>query len=494
MTEYPTIKVKLSQIKVGERLRKDLGDIDALAESIKEEGLIHPPTIDHNYRLVAGGRRMAAIQKLGWESVPVYFLEVLDDSHLRRLEVEENVRRKQMNWQEKCLGVHAVHVANLETNFKWTVRLTGEMLGVTGAHISANAQVARALKKQPKDEEVWQCDSFAEALKLLLRRKEEQITAELASRGRTTTKKQKKPSKVLGEVDLDDLSKGAGVTPADVGIDGMFGVVDPAAAVDSTALPEQEAEEDVQTIDLNEFLFCGDALDHMQSMQDEMVHSVISDLPYGIDMGNLAQSNNKMRIETTAAEHDVEENLAFIKLAIPEFYRILKSNGFAVLWMDQTHFDKIVTWATAAGFKVQRWALIWAKTHPCKNQAAQYNFTKNYETAYVLRKGDAMLQEPQTKSVWLGSFEDEDKVCQHPFAKPIKLWQWLMRAVLRPGDTYYDPCAGCGSSVLAGITAGFHPIACELKPEHYNQLILNTKTAYTHVLGEKVQFEYEPIH
>lgn len=48
------------KIIVGERFRKDIGDIDALAESIKEVGMLQPIVIDASGHLIAGYRRLLA--------------------------------------------------------------------------------------------------------------------------------------------------------------------------------------------------------------------------------------------------------------------------------------------------------------------------------------------------------------------------------------------------------------------------------------------------
>ena len=61
----------IASIKVGERIRKDMGDIDALAASIAELGLLHPIVIDKHHKLLAGERRLRAAQKLGWTTIPV---------------------------------------------------------------------------------------------------------------------------------------------------------------------------------------------------------------------------------------------------------------------------------------------------------------------------------------------------------------------------------------------------------------------------------------
>jgi ParB family chromosome partitioning protein len=65
------LAVPIASIKVGPRIRQDFGDIDALAASIAELGLLHPIVIDKHHKLLAGERRLRAAQKLGWTTIPV---------------------------------------------------------------------------------------------------------------------------------------------------------------------------------------------------------------------------------------------------------------------------------------------------------------------------------------------------------------------------------------------------------------------------------------
>jgi hypothetical protein len=91
-----TQTMKVSEIKVGKRHRKDLGDIAGLAASIRDLGqLIQPIAVWPDGTLAAGERRLAAVKELGWEDVPVYVLASLDDL-LQRLKTErdENTERK----------------------------------------------------------------------------------------------------------------------------------------------------------------------------------------------------------------------------------------------------------------------------------------------------------------------------------------------------------------------------------------------------------------
>jgi ParB family chromosome partitioning protein len=67
--EQPTFS--LDRIRVGERHRRDMGDIDSLAASIEDLGLLHPITVDQDGRLLAGARRLAAFKLLGRTEIPV---------------------------------------------------------------------------------------------------------------------------------------------------------------------------------------------------------------------------------------------------------------------------------------------------------------------------------------------------------------------------------------------------------------------------------------
>lgn len=80
--------IDISAIKIGDRLRKDVGNISELAASIDEIGLLHPIVINEKDELVAGYRRIQAYKCLGRNSIPYTRINIDD---LRRGEYDENV-------------------------------------------------------------------------------------------------------------------------------------------------------------------------------------------------------------------------------------------------------------------------------------------------------------------------------------------------------------------------------------------------------------------
>ena len=92
---------QINKIKIGKRLRVDHGDVEGLANSIKQHGLLHPIVIDSEYNLVAGCRRLLATERLGLQEIEVKMLNDLSEKELRILELEENIQRKDLTEIEK---------------------------------------------------------------------------------------------------------------------------------------------------------------------------------------------------------------------------------------------------------------------------------------------------------------------------------------------------------------------------------------------------------
>jgi ParB family chromosome partitioning protein len=84
-------KLPITKIRVRNRYRKKLGDIESLATSIKELGLLHPIVVRPDGRLIAGERRLAACKRLGWKTVPVTYVNLKE---VVRGEFAENAYRK----------------------------------------------------------------------------------------------------------------------------------------------------------------------------------------------------------------------------------------------------------------------------------------------------------------------------------------------------------------------------------------------------------------
>lgn len=84
--------VRIADVRIGRRYRRDMGDLSGLADSIKRVGLLHPIVVTAGDVLVAGERRLRACESLGWTRIPCRVVPDLDD--LLRAESDENTVRQ----------------------------------------------------------------------------------------------------------------------------------------------------------------------------------------------------------------------------------------------------------------------------------------------------------------------------------------------------------------------------------------------------------------
>jgi ParB family chromosome partitioning protein len=87
-------KISIDAIKLGNRVREEYGDIEALAASLKIGGQHVPVIIDEKYYLLAGGRRLQAAKLLGWATIDARIIEGLSPLQKLDIEVQENLMRK----------------------------------------------------------------------------------------------------------------------------------------------------------------------------------------------------------------------------------------------------------------------------------------------------------------------------------------------------------------------------------------------------------------
>ena len=97
--------IKIKDIIIKKRLRKlNSVKVDELAESIKEQGLINPITINNHSELLAGLHRLEACKKLGFIDIDCNILPHLNlDAEL--IEIDENLIRNELTALENgdCL-------------------------------------------------------------------------------------------------------------------------------------------------------------------------------------------------------------------------------------------------------------------------------------------------------------------------------------------------------------------------------------------------------
>src|SRR5438552_13374122 len=128
------IDYSIDDIKIGERVRKDYGNIEEMAASLNRFGQIQPIVIDAEGNLIAGGRRLEAAKQLGWKTISAIRREDLDEVEKRELELEENIRRKDLSWVEEIKALATLYELRQSRYGKPGTRFTqGDGYGVEAA-------------------------------------------------------------------------------------------------------------------------------------------------------------------------------------------------------------------------------------------------------------------------------------------------------------------------------------------------------------------------
>lgn len=102
-----TLTISINEIRTNPfqpRRDFDPAEITALADSLRQHGLIQPILVRRaadGYQLIAGERRMRAALEAGWTEVPVQIREA-DDRQMAELAIVENLQRKDLNPLEKA--------------------------------------------------------------------------------------------------------------------------------------------------------------------------------------------------------------------------------------------------------------------------------------------------------------------------------------------------------------------------------------------------------
>ncbi len=94
--------ININEIKISDRIRKDYGNLQELADDIKENGLINLPVVTcDTYELIAGERRLRAMKLLGYKQIEVRSMPVKNAEHQLNLEISENEARKEFTKSER---------------------------------------------------------------------------------------------------------------------------------------------------------------------------------------------------------------------------------------------------------------------------------------------------------------------------------------------------------------------------------------------------------
>lgn len=450
---YKLKVVKLEAVDVGDRFRKAYGDIDGLAESIKDKGLLTPITVaqakDGKHLLLAGGRRYAACQKAGLKDIPALIRDTEDEVDAREVELVENVWREDMKWPERAALLKRLHDLCKAKNQDWSLRKTALLLNKGLGSVSRDLQMAAALEVMP---ELGKQDTQDQAFKLLKMMEEDAITTELRSRQ---------------EARMTEANK-----------DGPKGL-------------EYGLVKMLEIADANYMV--GDAFKGLEDMRaGSVVHLIECDPPYGIDLPD--QKRGKEEATSTVKSYNeipANQYNEFIWELTKELYRVAYTHCWLVFWYGPTWHHEVRTALRSAGWQVDDIPCIWYKRSGQTMQPG-FNFGRTYEPFFLARKGvPAIIKQGRANVFDFAPVAAQKKY--HPTERPRSLMEEIIKSLIPPGSVCLVPFLGSGATLRACYMAGVSGFGWDLNGEYKDKFMLAVEADTRELNGEEKKEDGDEI-
>lgn len=156
--------VNISTVEIPPRQRKTFTDeaLSELAESIANHGLFHAPVLSEGFVLIAGWRRIQAMKALHLAKriftynsdnvpencIPFISIQRRDQIHALEMELDENLIREDITWQDKVRAQSEIHKLRSARNENQTYKKTAEEIVArtgSGSVKAIQADISRAM-------------------------------------------------------------------------------------------------------------------------------------------------------------------------------------------------------------------------------------------------------------------------------------------------------------------------------------------------------------
>jgi len=236
-------------------------------------------------------------------------------------------------------------------------------------------------------------------------------------------------------------------------------------------------------------LFNADCLEQMKSIPDKSVDLIICDLPYGC----LTTGDSKkklMRADNPTRSNNREGIIAScswdIKLDLDLFWkqikRIRKNEHTPCIHFCSTRFGYDLIKSNEKEF---RYDIVWNKLRGVGFLSANKKPMAAHEMIYVFSKKGAYYNRIDTNSKCVKSLvevSNSNHKSNHPTAKPLELYKWLIERYSNEGDTVLDPTFGSCNSGRVCQELKRNYIGIEMNKEFFDKaqsLVLEPTTPPT---------------
>ena len=416
---------------------------DLKASILTPAGLLHAPvvqpTANGRFTLIAGECRTRAIDLIAEAGLlftynrhtfapgefPVVELdEALNGVDLAQVELDENVIRSELPWQDRVAALAYIHELRLASNPKQTVIETArEIVANETSTLTSTASGSAPVSSATSVDRIRH--QIAEA------------------------------NVVAQHLSNPAIAKARNATEA-------FNLV---IAAEEKAYQAELIKRRPAIVGASYEVRRGSLLDIMPKLESGFVDTILADPPYGIGV------NTGGFRSRTVHHHNYDDSPDAAKLVlqtiISEGFRVTKSRANMFIFCDIDLFGWLKEACGRAGWEPFRTPITWGKSDS-EGMApwGREGFRRTTEWILFARKGQKGLYHPPIDYLRHNRVARDER--EYGPEKPLPLLKELLAASTLPGDMVLDPCCGSGSTLLAAKQLKMRALGIEIDERAYN--------------------------
>lgn len=497
MTDSRIYMVEPQHITVARDTRQrqeNIKDIEDLKQSIARIGIINAIVVsvaDDKYTLVAGERRLRAALELGLTQVPIRIFEGLSPSEREVIELEENIKRKELTWRDQVRAIGRLHEIYKARDENWKIDQTAEQVSLQRMQVGKILHVYAALGS----DKLNLADGIEHAYNILQRfaeRRAEAMVGDIISKGAAifgnvagsaagSAAGAETAKAAEGSVTPPPITNNCASTVASSTLDASENNSANVIAQPTTAPPPQTSAYTPPA----DPIICADFHKWASTYNGPKFSLIHCDFPYG----NYRGDDSKGALSQIGAGDEFYDNheeiyWKLLDTLTSNLDRIMSYSAHMIFWFNMNFYIQTVTKLRAAGLFVHDHPLIWHKTGGAgglgvvPGTAVTYP-RRTYDTALLAVRGKRTLAKPGSNSYAAPTIGNKI----HPSQKPEPMLRAFLSMVVDETSSVFDPTCGSAAALRVAEDLGARSIlGLELDPNYAE--LANKKTLQARVLRQ----------
>jgi len=433
----------MSQVEVGflwvdrttrQREELNMDHVRSLADSFQRITQLTPVLYKPSGEIIAGEHRWEAAKLLGWTHLKAELDESDDDDLHQAMELEENVKRIDMTWQEKAKAILKYHRQRTKAEPGWNQGKTAEALGIDEGTVSASIQAAQEIENG--NEKIASAPKLSTAHNTLARAASRAAESEVV-RALSAERNQPKPA----QPNPDNKSDGGS----------SQGIVAPAS---SAIVPVEEPNRILNT----------NFLEWAPTYTGPKFNFLHADFPYGVNIDKSDQAGGDQR----GAYKDTPETYwTLLECLADNWDRLMLPSAHIMFWFSMDFYTETQEFFAARipQLEMDVFPLYWLKSDgkgilpdPARGPR------RIVETCLFGRSGDRKVVQAVANGYACPTNKNE---AIHLSEKPEPMLRHFFKMLVDENTAMLDPTCGGGSALRAADSLGAAYIqGLELNPEY----------------------------